>query len=236
MSWQWSAGCSPNFHKADADKEVYKIINKKWQPSFGQKANYVISDANTIPSPNDVNIEKPAMPDEPLSWRRRLPWPQSIIAIIKPGKRTFICSFALTGERYKYALKWFGTIDAEYTKNEVSPGNKIIESPENKTIKAESGVEKTFITPDGILLNTSLVFDWTRFLTGDPRTTLGSVLSGTLDIPLLGNGGGKVAWENLTQAERNVLYQIRTFNRFRQTFVVDTIKTPITAFCSRETA
>ena len=40
---------------------------------------------------------------------------------------------------------------------------------------------------------------------------------------MLGNGGGKVAWENLTQTERNVLYQIRTFNRYRQTFVVDTI-------------
>jgi outer membrane protein TolC len=40
---------------------------------------------------------------------------------------------------------------------------------------------------------------------------------------LLGNGGGKVAWENLTQTQRNVLYQIRTFNRYRQTFVVDTI-------------
>ena len=51
-------GCSPNFHKADADKEVYKIIDAKWQDNFGQKANYVISDANTISTPNDVNVAK----------------------------------------------------------------------------------------------------------------------------------------------------------------------------------
>lgn len=224
LALAFGGGCSPNFHKADADKEVYKIINKKWQPAFGQKANYVISDANTIPSPNDVNIEKPAMPAEPMSLAQAVALATEYNRDYQTRKEDLYKSaLALTGERYKYALKWFGTVDAEYSKNQVSSGNKIIESPENTTIKAESSVEKTFITPDGILLNTSLVFDWTRFLTGDPRTTLGSVLSGTLDIPLLGSGGGKVAWENLTQAERNVLYQIRTFNRFRQTFVVDTI-------------
>ena len=217
-------GCSPNFHKADADKEVYKIIDAKWQDNFGQKANYVISDANTISTPNDVNVAKAPVFEEPLKLA------QAVAIATKYNRdyqfqkeNLYLQALALTGERYKYALKWFGTIDAEYSKNGVSPGNKIIESPENKTIKAEGGVKNTLLTPDGILLNTSLVFDWTRFLTGDPRTTLSGVLSGTLDIPLLGNGAGKTAWENLTQTERNVLYQIRMFNRYRQTFVVDAI-------------
>jgi outer membrane protein TolC len=218
------AGCSPDFHKADADKEVYKIIDAKWQNNFGQKANYVIADANTISTPNDVNVAKTPVFEEPLTLA------QAVAIATKYNRdyqfqkeNLYLQALALTGERYKYALKWFGTIDAEYTKNQVSPGNQITESPEQKTIKAEGGVEKTFVTPDGILLNTSLVFDWARFITGDTRTTLSGVLSGTLDIPLLGNGAGKTAWENLTQTERNVLYQIRTFNRYRQTFVVDTI-------------
>jgi outer membrane protein TolC len=209
-------GCSPNFHKADADKEVYKIIDAKWQDNFGQKANYVISDANTISTPNDVNVAKAPVFEKPLTLA------QAVAIATKYNRdyqfqkeNLYLQALALTGERYKYALQWFGTIDAEYTKNGVSP--------ENKTIKAEGGVKNTLLTPDGILLNSSLAIDWTRFLTGDPRTTLGSVLSGTLDIPLLGNGAGKTAWENLTQAERNVLYQIRAFNRYRQTFVVDTI-------------
>ncbi len=209
-------GCSPDFHKADADKEVYKIIDTKWQDNFGQKANYVISDANTIPTPNDVNVAKAPVFEEPLTLVQA-------VAIATKYNRDYqfqkedlyLQALTLTGERYKYALKWFGTIDYEYTKN----GS----SPEDRTIKSEVGTSKTFLTPDGILLNTSLVFDWARFLTGDPRTTLSGVLSGTLDIPLLGNGGGKAAWEELTQAERNVLYQLRTFNRYRQTFVVNTI-------------
>ena len=49
-----AGGCSPQKYKADADKEVYNIIDSKWKNSFGQKTNYRISD--TAPSPNDVNI------------------------------------------------------------------------------------------------------------------------------------------------------------------------------------
>jgi len=217
-------GCSPNFHKADADKEVYKIIDAKWQDNFGQKANYVISDANTISTPNDVNVAKAPIFEEPLTLAQAVAIATKYNRDYQTKKEDlYLSALSLTGERYKYALQWFGTIDAEYSKNVVSPEKKIIESPEKKTIKAESGVKETFITPDGVLLNTSLVFDWARFITGDTRTTLSGVLSGTLDIPLLGNGGGKVAWESLTQKERDVLYQIRSFNRYRQTFVVSII-------------
>jgi outer membrane protein TolC len=74
-----------------------------------------------------------------------------------------------------------------------------------------------------VLFNIGIAIDWVRFLTGDPRTTLGSVLSGNVTVPLLGAGAGKVARENLTQAERNVLYDIRSFNRYRKTFVVGII-------------
>jgi outer membrane protein TolC len=85
------------------------------------------------------------------------------------------------------------------------------------------GVNKQSLLLDGALFNIGIAIDWTRFLTGDPRTTLGSILSSDVAIPLLGSGAGKTALENLTQAERNVLYRIRTFNRFRKTFVVSII-------------
>ena len=229
-------GCSPNFHKADADKEVYKIIDAKWQNNFGQQANYTISDSN-ISSPNDVNVDKTPIASEPMTLA------QAVAIATKYNRdyqfqkeNLYLKALTLTGERYKYALHWFGTVDAEYTKSgqevtktkteywpERTVTKQVWDNTDEKTIKAQSGVSKTILTPDGIMLNTSLVFDWARFITGDTRTTLSGILSGTLDIPLLGNGAGKTAWENLTQAERDVLYQIRAFNRYRQTFVVDTI-------------
>ncbi|MHC5000853.1 MAG: TolC family protein, partial [Planctomycetota bacterium] len=39
--------------------------------------------------------------------------------------------------------------------------------------------------------------------------------------PLLRGAGRKIALENLTQAEQNTLYQIRSFNRFRKEFVTE---------------
>jgi len=54
--------------------------------------------------------------------------------------------------------------------------------------------------------------------TGGYRQSSGIVLSG--DLPLL-RGAGDVAREELIQAERNVIYQARSFERFRRGFLVD---------------
>jgi len=56
----FAGACSPEHYRADADKEVYKIIDDKWQDDFGIKANYTISDSNDPASPNDVLNRYPA--------------------------------------------------------------------------------------------------------------------------------------------------------------------------------
>jgi outer membrane protein TolC len=79
------------------------------------------------------------------------------------------------------------------------------------------------VLADGACISTALALDWVRFLTGDPRTSLGTVLSVSFSQPLLRGRGRRVAQEDLTQAERDTLYQIRSFNRFRETFVVSIV-------------
>jgi len=76
---------------------------------------------------------------------------------------------------------------------------------------------------DGAIVSANIALEWARFLTGSPETSLGSVLSATVVQPLLRGAGRKIAQENLTQAERDALYQIRSFNRFRKTFVVEVV-------------
>ena len=130
------AGCSPDFHKADADKEVYKIIDAKWQDNFGQKANYVISDANTISTPNDVNVAKAPIFEEPLTLAQAVAIATKYNRDYQIQKENlYLQALTLTGERYKYALKWFGTIDYEYTK-------EWPKSPEDKTIKVRESASK----------------------------------------------------------------------------------------------
>jgi len=210
-----AGGCSSKHYKEQADKEVYKIIDSKWQHSFGPKVNYTISDV--APSPNDINIEK-AVPESGVITLAQA------VALATADNRDYqrqkeqlyLTSLTLTGERYKYALQWFGTIDGNYI-DDKSNGDDV-------SIETSGGVSKTQLLLDGVIVNTSIAIDWARFLTGDPRTTLASVLSGDLTVPLLGAGAGRVARENLTQAERNALYQIRSFNHYRKTFVVSVVE------------
>ena len=65
--------------------------------------------------------------------------------------------------------------------------------------------------------------NWMKILTGEPGTSLVSILTAEITQPLLRGRDRRVVMERLTQAERDTLYQIRTFNRFRKEFVIDII-------------
>lgn len=208
-------GCSRQHYKEDADKEVYGIINSKWQDDFGQRANYRISDVK--PLPNDIKVEEALPKTRVLSLVQAVTLATAQNRDYQTQKESlYQRALSLTGTRYQYALKWFGTIDSIYT-DDKSTGVDDVD------LNISGGASKQQLLLDGVLINASIAIDWLRFLTGDPRHTIGSVLSGDLAIPLLGSGAGKVAQEDLTQSERDVLYQIRTFNRYRQTFVVSIV-------------
>ncbi len=211
-----SGACSPQHHKADADEEVYNIIDSKWQDDFGIKANYTVSDYNDPASPNDVELAEIVPESGVINLQQAVEIATKFNRNYQFQKETlYLSALGLTDERYKYALKWFGTIDGAYT-DDKSGGDDV-------TINTLGGVDKRQLFLDGVLFNIGIVIDWARLLTGDPRTTLGSILSGDVTVPLLGSGAGKDDQEALTQAERTVLYRIRTFNRERKTFVVSII-------------
>lgn len=225
----FAGGCrNPEQFKAEADKEVYQIIDDKWQDDFGGKHNYLISDVNVpiseieISSPNEPestnNIEVLEMIPESgvLNLLQAVEIATKFNRDYQSRKESlYLSALGLTLTRYQYARQWFGTIDGTYVDDKIAG--------DDMTVDGSGGVDQRSLFLDGVLFNVGIAIDWTRFLTGDPRTTLGSILSGDVAIPLLGSGAGKAALENLTQSERNVLYQIRTFNRYRKTFVVNII-------------
>jgi outer membrane protein TolC len=70
-----------------------------------------------------------------------------------------------------------------------------------------------------IALNLSTAF--LEFLKGDGFTESASTLAGTFTQPLLRGAGSRIAAERLTQAERDMLYALRGYTRFRKEFVVE---------------
>ena len=205
--------CSTEHYKAEADRETYQIIDNKWQDRFGSKSNYIISDSNIPASPNDIRIEAAIPASGVVSLARA-------VAVATAQNRDYqrqkeelyLTALDLTLARHQFARQWFGTVDARYVRNSAD---------EQVGYDAETGFRQ--LLADGAQISTSIAIDWARFLTGDPDTSLGSVLTASITQPLLRGRGRKVVQENLTQAERNALYQIRSFNRYRKTFVVSVV-------------
>jgi outer membrane protein TolC len=212
-----AGGCSREYHKADADKEVYKIIDGKWQKGLGQKVNYTISD---VPgSPNDIQIEKGVPPSRTISLVQAVTMATAHNREYQRQKEElYLSALDLTLVRHDFATKWFGTFDSTYTRES---DDSTLERDSTLKHEGELGFER--LLADGAQISASIAYDWLRYLTGDPRASIGLVLSTTLAQPLLRGRGRKVVQENLTQAEREALYQIRTFNRYRKTFVVSIV-------------
>jgi outer membrane protein TolC len=115
---------------------------------------------------------------------------------------SFACQFLAAGQVFR---EWAGHGSPEGSLNQWSIVNN-------------TGVSKLFSTGALLLLDfaNTTVIDFTKA----PRTISESTASLDLIQPLLRNGGKAVTLEPLTQAERNLLYEIRTYARFRKEFFV----------------
>ena len=202
------AGCSTEHYKAEADEEVYRILDAKWGEGLGSKVNYRISDVAV--GPNDL------APGYALPASGVLSLADAVAAATANNRdyqtrkeQLYLEVLDLTLVRHSFVRQWFGTIDAGYTRDS-----------DDEQVDYEADLGFTQLLADGAAISADIAIDWARFLTGDPRTSLRSVLSASITAPLLRGSGRKIAQENLTQAERDALYQIRSFNRFRKTFVV----------------
>jgi len=214
---------NPDHYRRSADKEVYDILTDKWQDDFGQQVNYQVSEQ----APNDVNIARMIPPSGMINLAQAVDIATQFSRDYQSQKESlYLAALDLTGIRHQYRMQWFGTFDATYATNN---------GTENSTLGSEAGVNQNHLLGDGIQIGTALAIDWVRFLSGDPRTTLRSVLTASVSAPLLGAGAGKAARENLTQAERTVLYRIRTFNRFRKTFVISILNSYYQVLQQRDT-
>jgi outer membrane protein TolC len=206
-----TGACSPEHYKADADKEVYKIIDKKWRDSFGQKVNYTIGDVP--PSPNDVQIEKAVPSSGVISLAQAAAMATAHNRDYQTQKEDlYLSALDLTLVRHDFATKWLGTFDGKYTRGDA-----------DETLEYNGNLGFNQLFADGAQISANLAYDWLRYLTGDPRASIGSILTANITQPLLRGSGRKVVQEKLTQSERDTLYQIRFFNRYRQQFVVSIV-------------
>jgi outer membrane protein TolC len=75
----------------------------------------------------------------------------------------------------------------------------------------------------GATLSGKLGVDLVKLLTMDKSSTFGLFADATISIPLLRGAGKDIAREPLTQAERNVIYAIWQFERYKKSFAVEVV-------------
>jgi len=206
------AGCrTQQDYKAEADEKVYKIIDQKWRKEFGAKVNFKISD--TEPSPNDIQIEKAIPPSGVLGLPQAVALATAHNRLYQLEKELlYTTALDLRLTRHEFETKFFSGGRQGYGKDGSEEG-----------IGGETDFGFDRLLANGARIGAKVGIAWFRVVTGDFSGGLASILSATITQPLLRGSNRKIVQENLTQAERNTLYQVRSFNRFRKTFVVGVI-------------
>ena len=125
----------------------------------------------------------------------------------------YLAALNLTLARFTFAPRFFGVITGDYDVD--------ADGAESGRVTSNFGVTKLFAS--GARLSLSLFNNFFQFFTGDRRAVANTIIQGSLTQPLLRGFGKDIVLEPLTQSERNVIYQVRSFERFRKTFAVEVI-------------
>ncbi|MCB1231050.1 MAG: TolC family protein [Verrucomicrobiae bacterium] len=102
------------------------------------------------------------------------------------------------------------------------------------TFTRHQSVGFTMLQRTGARLAADFTSDFLSFVAGD-RSINHSALAVTLTQPLLKGGGFKVTLENLTQADRDLLYAMRDFANFRRDFIVGIVARYYNVLQARDT-
>lgn len=98
-------------------------------------------------------------------------------------------------------------------------GSATVAGEDSVSARGQAGVD--LLLKGGGRIALDITTNFLRFLTGDSRLSATSALAGSITQPLLRGAGRKIAAETLTQAERDLLYALRDFTRYRQQFSVE---------------
>lgn len=127
-------------------------------------------------------------------------------------------ALALTFERFRFDVRYLGLggrkPSASLTRTQAN-------GVESTTLNQRLGISQLLPTGGQYIVEMANNTLW--LFTGGNQSSTATTLSYSLVQPLLLGAGRQVILESLTQAERQSLYDMRTFQRFRQTFFVNTV-------------
>jgi outer membrane protein TolC len=237
-------GCTAKQARRSADKQVYAAIAQKTPLVTNMEPRFTIEHTNAlvldglpkVTVTNDFLGEAVAteLGARSVSLQEALKIAVQHSRVYQSSReQLYLTALSLTLSRHQFAPIFSAGGTATYgaqTEQIISlEPNPVTGEPEQvlsdnlaeqRNIQASGSAGVNWLIRDVGRISAAFTTDFLRFLTGDPRTVTSSQIGATFTRPLLRNAAYKTDIENLTQSERDLLYQLRDFVRFRKDFSV----------------
>jgi len=212
------SGCTSTIYRKSADKEVYEILGIRSESVLGGRLDSSIDTDLSLREPSDLNGSEIILDRNQTATDRLLSLTDTLELAIQANRdyqfnreKLYLQALSLTGTRHQFAFK-FTTATADFGFARDTTGNLSKES------NADATVSKLLKT--GGTLTASLANDLVLYIDGKPKVPS---LTFSLAKPLMRGSGADIASEILTQAERDVVYEIRSFSHFQKEFAVEVV-------------
>ena len=207
-------GCrSPEDHRAEADEQVYAILAQR-------RAELGVEGAFTIDPPpgslrqriEEARVGGGALQIEPLGLMECLDIAaENSREYQSRRERLYLAALDLTLERYRFQVQTTGELSALVSGFD----------DEAQTADLGGGLTVQKLLGSGAFIVGDIGLGFLRTISAGDDWDGGSTLSLSITQPLLRGFGADIVKEPLTQAERDVLYEVRDYERFRRTFAFD---------------
>ena len=207
-------GCSASQYEKQADKEVYDILKKAEKHVFGEEKAFTIDTKHSKKTAENTTY------NQILAETQKA----EVISLNIDQAISYAARNSRDYQSQKEAL-YLDALTLTNTRNNFGPnfsstaGGQLQNQADGDVIGSTDATQRlsqNLIAGGNYSL--TLANDLLRFFSGDPRRSAGSVLSLNVFQPLLRGAGSKIAAENLTQANRNVIYAVRDYQQFQNTF------------------
>ena len=131
-------------------------------------------------------------------------------------EQVYLNCLSLSGNRFDFLTQWSGGAGSNFNAAGTAPNSSRL-----LTVADRLGLAQQLAA--GGQFATNLVNSFAFELGGNNFTTAGGSIVATLTQPLMRGAGRYVRLESLTQAERNLLYDVRSFAHFRREFHLDVV-------------
>ncbi|MCK5944112.1 MAG: TolC family protein [Planctomycetes bacterium] len=206
-----AASCySPEGNREWADRAVYGVLDKASEKVLGQTREFVVERPvdtlrrRLLTSSTPIQLSLADALDVAAENSREFQ---------REKERLYLAALNLTTTLNDFRVRFGGGVSAGVD------GTR--DNATDATIVPD--LSAAVDTPVGTSIVTSFVQTFMRGLLNGGQFDGSSILNLTVTQPLLRGAGRHIAREPLTQAERNVIYAIRDFERFRSQFAIDLV-------------